>query len=84
MEKTRHYLLLREKLEASVLLSQESLCSKDLMESPKSPSPNLAGSPILDGTNERQRELAAKVITFSLHIICLFTLIDKFDVIWPN
>ncbi|XP_053502822.1 kinesin-like protein KIF1A isoform X2 [Ictalurus furcatus] len=67
VEKTRHYLLLREKLEASVLLSQESLCSKDLMESPKSPSPNLAGSPILDGTNERQRELAAKCLRLLMH-----------------
>ncbi|MCJ8740436.1 hypothetical protein PDJAM_G00058850 [Pangasius djambal] len=67
VEKTRHYLLLREKLEASVLLSQESLCSKDLMESPKSLSPNLAGSPILDGSNERQRELAAKCLRLLMH-----------------
>lgn len=58
---------MREKLEASVL-SQESLCSKDLMESPKSLSPTLAGSPILDSTNERQRELAAKVITAVLAV----------------
>ncbi|KAK2831775.1 hypothetical protein Q7C36_016861 [Tachysurus vachellii] len=67
VEKTRHYLLLREKLEASVLLSPESLCSKDLMESPKSLSPNLAGSPILDSTNERQRELAAKCLRLLMH-----------------
>ncbi|MCI4386197.1 hypothetical protein PGIGA_G00059460 [Pangasianodon gigas] len=67
VEKTRHYLLLREKLEASVLLSQESLCSKDLMESPKSLSPSLAGSPILDGSNERQRELAAKCLRLLMH-----------------
>ncbi|XP_026790793.3 kinesin-like protein KIF1A isoform X3 [Pangasianodon hypophthalmus] len=67
VEKTRHYLLLREKLEASVLLSQESLCSKDLMELPKSLSPNLAGSPILDGSNERQRELAAKCLRLLMH-----------------
>ncbi|XP_058270022.1 kinesin-like protein KIF1A isoform X4 [Hemibagrus wyckioides] len=66
VEKTRHYLLLREKLEASVL-SQESLCSKDLMESPKSLSPTLAGSPILDSTNERQRELAAKCLRLLMH-----------------
>ncbi|KAM9469256.1 kinesin-like protein KIF1A isoform 3-T3 [Clarias gariepinus] len=66
VEKTRHYLLLREKLEASVL-SQESLCSKDLMDSPKSLSPTLAGSPILDGTNERQRELAAKCLRLLMH-----------------
>ncbi|KAB5550678.1 hypothetical protein PHYPO_G00056620 [Pangasianodon hypophthalmus] len=67
VEKTRHYLLLREKLEASVLLSQESLCSKDLMELPKSLSPNLAGSPILDGSSERQRELAAKCLRLLMH-----------------
>ncbi|XP_060754215.1 kinesin-like protein KIF1A isoform X2 [Neoarius graeffei] len=67
VEKTRHYLLLREKLEASVLLSQESLCTKDLMESPKSLSPSLAGSPVLDGTNERQRELAAKCLRLLMH-----------------
>ncbi|KAF7700417.1 hypothetical protein HF521_003375 [Silurus meridionalis] len=67
VEKTRHYLLLREKLEASVLLSPESLCSKDLMESPKSPSPSPTGSPVLEGTTERQRELAAKCLRLLMH-----------------
>uniref|UniRef100_A0A8B9JJM6 plus-end-directed kinesin ATPase n=1 Tax=Astyanax mexicanus TaxID=7994 RepID=A0A8B9JJM6_ASTMX len=52
VEKTRHYLLLREKLEA-----------KDLMESPKALSPcfNPVVSLGLDSPNERQKELAAKV-----------------------
>lgn len=67
VEKTRHYLLLREKLEASLLLGQDSFCGKDLMESPKASSPLI--SPVvslgLDSPNERQRELAAKVIVCS-------------------
>uniref|UniRef100_A0A8B9JJ72 plus-end-directed kinesin ATPase n=1 Tax=Astyanax mexicanus TaxID=7994 RepID=A0A8B9JJ72_ASTMX len=63
VEKTRHYLLLREKLEASLLFGQDSLCSKDLMESPKALSPcfNPVVSLGLDSPNERQKELAAKV-----------------------
>uniref|UniRef100_A0A8C1ZWK9 plus-end-directed kinesin ATPase n=1 Tax=Cyprinus carpio TaxID=7962 RepID=A0A8C1ZWK9_CYPCA len=63
VEKTRHYLLLREKLEASLLLGQDSFCGKDLMDSPKASSPmiNPVVSLGLDSPNERQRELAAKV-----------------------
>uniref|UniRef100_A0A672SUY2 plus-end-directed kinesin ATPase n=1 Tax=Sinocyclocheilus grahami TaxID=75366 RepID=A0A672SUY2_SINGR len=63
VEKTRHYLLLREKLEASLLLGQDSFCGKDLMDSPKASSPviNPVVSLCLDSPNERQRELAAKV-----------------------
>ncbi|XP_050988778.1 kinesin-like protein KIF1A isoform X9 [Labeo rohita] len=62
VEKTRHYLLLREKLEASLLLGQDSFCGKDLMDSPKASSPmfNPVVSLGLDSPNERQRELAAK------------------------
>ncbi|XP_072547442.1 kinesin-like protein KIF1A isoform X3 [Salminus brasiliensis] len=69
VEKTRHYLLLREKLEASLLFGQDSLCSKDLMESPKalSPCPNPAGSLGLDSPNERQKELAAKCLRLLMH-----------------
>lgn len=68
VEKTRHYLLLREKLESSLLLGQDSLCSKDLMDSPKAHSPCLspASGLGLDSPNERQKELAAKVTSSSL------------------
>lgn len=65
VEKTRHYLLLREKLEASLFLGHDSFCGKDLMESPKASSPVMMLNPVvslgLDSPNERQRELAAKV-----------------------
>lgn len=67
MEKTRHYLLLREKLESTLLLGQESLLScgsEDLTES-SSPSTHLGlghnPCPGPDTPNERQKELAAKV-----------------------
>uniref|UniRef100_A0A671LVL8 plus-end-directed kinesin ATPase n=1 Tax=Sinocyclocheilus anshuiensis TaxID=1608454 RepID=A0A671LVL8_9TELE len=58
VEKTRHYLLLREKLEASLLLGQDSFCGKDLMDSPKASSPmiNPVVSLCLDSPNERQRD----------------------------
>ncbi|KAG1969403.1 kinesin-like protein KIF1A isoform X8 [Pimephales promelas] len=69
VEKTRHYLLLREKLEASLLLGQDSFCGKDLMDSPKASSPLI--SPVvslgLDSPNERQRELAAKCVRLLMH-----------------
>lgn len=65
VEKTRHYLLLREKLEASLFLGHDSFCGKDLMESPKASSPVMMMNPVvslgLDSPNDRQRELAAKV-----------------------
>uniref|UniRef100_A0A8C2D115 Kinesin family member 1Aa n=1 Tax=Cyprinus carpio TaxID=7962 RepID=A0A8C2D115_CYPCA len=68
VEKTRHYLLLREKLESTLLLGQESLLScgsEDLTES-SSPSTHLGlghnPCPGPDTPNERQKELAAKVI----------------------
>lgn len=67
MEKTRHYLLLREKLESTLLLGQESLLScgsEDLTES-SSPSTHLglghSPGPGPETPNERQKELAAKV-----------------------
>ncbi|XP_049322858.1 kinesin-like protein KIF1A isoform X3 [Astyanax mexicanus] len=69
VEKTRHYLLLREKLEASLLFGQDSLCSKDLMESPKALSPcfNPVVSLGLDSPNDRQKELAAKCLRLLMH-----------------
>uniref|UniRef100_A0A671NET1 plus-end-directed kinesin ATPase n=1 Tax=Sinocyclocheilus anshuiensis TaxID=1608454 RepID=A0A671NET1_9TELE len=69
VEKTRHYLLLREKLEASLLLGQDSFCGKDLMDSPKASSPMINPVVILglDSPNERQRELAAKVNVAALY-----------------
>ncbi|KAL0191022.1 hypothetical protein M9458_013720, partial [Cirrhinus mrigala] len=66
VEKTRHYLLLREKLESTLLLGQESLLScgsEDLTES-SSPSTHLGlghnPCPGPDTPSERQKELAAK------------------------
>ncbi|XP_051556726.1 kinesin-like protein KIF1A isoform X2 [Myxocyprinus asiaticus] len=69
VEKTRHYLLLREKLEASLLLGQDAFCGKDLMDSPKASSPliNSVASLDLDSTNERQKELAAKCVRLLMH-----------------
>uniref|UniRef100_A0A672SVA7 plus-end-directed kinesin ATPase n=1 Tax=Sinocyclocheilus grahami TaxID=75366 RepID=A0A672SVA7_SINGR len=68
VEKTRHYLLLREKLEASLLLGQDSFCGKDLMDSPKASSPviNPVVSLCLDSPNERQRELFPPKMSASL------------------
>lgn len=69
VEKTRHYLLLREKLESTLLLGQEvplSCVCEDLTES-SSPSKHLGqgndpdADPGHEITNERQRKLAAKV-----------------------
>ncbi|XP_073726239.1 kinesin-like protein KIF1A isoform X20 [Misgurnus anguillicaudatus] len=73
VEKTRHYLLLREKLESTLLLGQESLLScgsEDLTES-SFPSTHLGlgHNPGLgpDTPNERQRELAAKCLRLLNH-----------------
>ncbi|XP_056315928.1 kinesin-like protein KIF1A [Danio aesculapii] len=73
VEKTRHYLLLREKLESTLLLGQESLLScgsEDLTES-SSPSTNLGlghnPGPGPDTPSERQRELAAKCLRLLNH-----------------
>nr|XP_055058326.1 kinesin-like protein KIF1A isoform X5 [Misgurnus anguillicaudatus] len=67
VEKTRHYLLLREKLEASLFLGHDSFCSKDLMDSPKASSPMMNPVVSLDSPNERQRELAAKCVRLLMH-----------------
>ncbi|XP_073708255.1 kinesin-like protein KIF1A isoform X8 [Garra rufa] len=73
VEKTRHYLLLREKLESTLLLGQESLLScgsEDLTES-SSPSTHLGlghnPCPGPETPNERQRELAAKCLRLLNH-----------------
>lgn len=65
MEKTRHYLLLREKLEATLQAGQDALNkSSDISDFAKSPimSHSPGSSPAPDSPNQRQRELAAKVI----------------------
>lgn len=64
VEKTRHYLLLREKLEATLHAGQDALFkSNDISDFAKSPvlSHSPSSSPALDSPNQRQRELAAKV-----------------------
>ncbi|XP_028858111.1 kinesin-like protein KIF1A isoform X2 [Denticeps clupeoides] len=65
VEKTRHYLLLREKLESSMLLGSEAICGgKDPLDSPSSPREpqSLEFEP-----SERQRELAAKCLRLLMH-----------------
>ncbi|TVK90606.1 Kinesin-like protein KIF1B [Bagarius yarrelli] len=75
VEKTRHYLLLKEKLESTLLLGQEvpqSCVCEDLTES-SSPSKHLGQShnpdtdPGHEITNERQRKLAAKCLRLLTH-----------------
>lgn len=64
VEKTKHYLLLREKLESTLLMGQESLLScvtEELSESPQPPEVDQEVSASSEITTERQRELAAKV-----------------------
>ncbi|XP_035269448.1 kinesin-like protein KIF1A isoform X4 [Anguilla anguilla] len=70
VEKTRHYLLLREKLETTLMLGQESLSScEEQNDSLQSPADNGApGSiPTPESPNERQRELAAKCLRLLTH-----------------
>lgn len=64
MEKTRHYLLLREKLEATLQAGQDALYkSGDISDLTKSPvlSHSPGSIPAPESPNQRQRELAAKV-----------------------
>lgn len=64
VEKTKHYLLLREKLESTLITGQESLLScvtEELSESPQPPDTDQEVSSSSEITTERQRELAAKV-----------------------
>ncbi|XP_036410442.1 kinesin-like protein KIF1A isoform X6 [Megalops cyprinoides] len=72
VEKTRHYLLLREKLETTLLLGQDSLSSsgsEDLSDSSQSSDSSSAPvpSPALESPSERQRELAAKCLRLLTH-----------------
>ncbi|XP_045543912.1 kinesin-like protein KIF1A isoform X14 [Salmo salar] len=73
VEKTRHYLLLREKLESTLLLGQEGLLSCVSVEQSESPQPSeghaqdLSLSPTADAPNERQRELATKCLRLLAH-----------------
>uniref|UniRef100_A0A8C7GM96 plus-end-directed kinesin ATPase n=1 Tax=Oncorhynchus kisutch TaxID=8019 RepID=A0A8C7GM96_ONCKI len=73
VEKTRHYLLLREKLESTLLLGQEELLSCVSVEQSESPQPSeghaqdLSLSPTADAPNERQRELVAKCLRLLAH-----------------
>lgn len=76
VEKTRHYLLLREKLEATLQAGQEALYkNSDISDFAKSPvlchSPG-SGSPALESPNQRQRELAAKVTADPLGLPNIF------------
>ena len=59
VEKTRHYLLLREKLESTLLLGQDSLLGICEEAGPQPSDPGL--DPGDDLHSERQRELATKV-----------------------
>ncbi|XP_037626214.1 kinesin-like protein KIF1A isoform X9 [Sebastes umbrosus] len=70
VEKTKHYLLLREKLESTLLMGQESLqtCVTDeLSESPQPPEVDQEVSSSSEITTERQRELAAKCLRLLTH-----------------
>ncbi|XP_074492653.1 kinesin-like protein KIF1A isoform X17 [Sebastes fasciatus] len=70
VEKTKHYLLLREKLESTMLMGQESLqtCVTDeLSESPQPPEVDQEVSSSSEITTERQRELAAKCLRLLTH-----------------
>lgn len=61
MEKTKHYLLLREKLESTLLTGQEASIAEELSESPQPAEVDPEVSFSTEFTTERQRELAAKV-----------------------
>ncbi|XP_033996812.1 kinesin-like protein KIF1A isoform X3 [Trematomus bernacchii] len=69
VEKTKHYLLLREKLESTMLMGQDSLQScvtEDLNETPQPPEVEQEVSCSSEIT-ERQRELAAKCLRLLTH-----------------
>ncbi|KAJ7993406.1 hypothetical protein DPEC_G00272110 [Dallia pectoralis] len=69
VEKTRHYLLLREKLESTLLLAQEGLpscLSEEQSDSPHVPDGHALSSAD-DAPNERQIELATKCLRLLSH-----------------
>lgn len=64
MEKTKHYLLLREKLESTLLMGQEaqlSFLAEDLSETPQPTEVDPDAASCSEITTERQRELAGRV-----------------------
>ncbi|XP_075881848.1 kinesin-like protein KIF1A isoform X8 [Nelusetta ayraudi] len=70
VEKTKHYLLLREKLESTLLMGQESTLScvtEELSESPQPTDGEQEVNPASEITTERQRELATKCLRLLLH-----------------
>ncbi|XP_030015233.1 kinesin-like protein KIF1A isoform X2 [Sphaeramia orbicularis] len=70
VEKTRHYLLLREKLEATLQAGQDALYkNNDISDFAKSPvlSHSPGSSPVPESPNQRQRELAAKCLRLLMH-----------------
>lgn len=79
VEKTRHYLLLREKLEATLHAGQDALYKNgDIIDFAKSPvlSHSPSSSPAPDSPNQRQRELAAKVTAAPLISILHLSLLE--------
>ncbi|XP_073332275.1 kinesin-like protein KIF1A isoform X3 [Pagrus major] len=70
VEKTKHYLLLREKLESTLLMGQESLLScvsEEMSESSQPPGVDQEVCYSTEITTERQRELAAKCLRLLTH-----------------
>uniref|UniRef100_A0A1A8JFU5 plus-end-directed kinesin ATPase n=1 Tax=Nothobranchius kuhntae TaxID=321403 RepID=A0A1A8JFU5_NOTKU len=71
VEKTRHYLLLREKLESTLLSGQESLLGclqEEMSESPRTTEVDQEASSIsCEIPTERQRELAIKCLRLLTH-----------------
>ncbi|XP_035032716.2 kinesin-like protein KIF1A isoform X5 [Hippoglossus stenolepis] len=70
VERTKHYLLLREKLESTMLMGQESLqacVTEELSEVPQTPEVDPEVSSGSDFATERQRELAAKCLRLLTH-----------------
>ncbi|KAM9795992.1 kinesin-like protein KIF1A isoform 4-T4 [Syngnathus typhle] len=69
VEKTKHFLLLREKLESTLLLASQG--AQQLVEEPGEPSPptrvDLEVCAASDITTERQRELATKCLRLLTH-----------------
>ncbi|XP_062251408.1 kinesin-like protein KIF1A isoform X1 [Platichthys flesus] len=70
VERTKHYLLLREKLESTMLIGQESLqicVTEELSEVPPTPEVDPEVSSSSDFATERERELAAKCLRLLTH-----------------
>uniref|UniRef100_A0A7N6BMU7 plus-end-directed kinesin ATPase n=1 Tax=Anabas testudineus TaxID=64144 RepID=A0A7N6BMU7_ANATE len=70
VEKTKHYLLLREKLESTLLMGQEfsqSCVTEELSDSPQPSDGDQEVSSNSEITTERQRELAAKCLRLLTH-----------------